>query len=168
MGDRAADLARLVGPVVTGLGYELVGIEHRMGRGAGLLRVFIDHEAGIGVDDCERVSRQVSALLDVEDPIAGAFTLEVSSPGLDRPLYTPEHYARHAGSTVQVRLRMLLNGRRKIVGAIESADGEGVTINEGGSAVRVAYGDIERGRLVPDLPLPAARRGRSGQATGKT
>jgi len=93
-------LVTLVRPVVEDLGYELWELEYSPGRGNGLLRLYIDAPAGIAIDDCERVSRAVSALLDAEDPVPGQYTLEVSSPGLERPLRTPEHFAPYAGEKV--------------------------------------------------------------------
>lgn len=142
-------LGRLIEPVVTGLGYELVGLEHLRGRGAGLVRIFIDAPEGITLDDCERVSRQVSAMLDVEDPIIGAYTLEVSSPGVDRPLFTPEHYARHVGQRVRVMLRRLVDGRRKLTGTLCEVDAAGVVVEDGGERHRVEFDDIERAKLMP-------------------
>ena len=99
----------LLEPTVEGLGYELAELECRLGRGRGMLRLFIDREEGIALEDCERVSREVAAILDVEDPIPGDYDLEVSSPGLDRKLVKPLHFDRFAGCEVKVRLRQLLD-----------------------------------------------------------
>ncbi|MBS0389356.1 MAG: ribosome maturation factor RimP, partial [Proteobacteria bacterium] len=89
-------LIGLVEPLLANLGYELVDLEMSVGHGAGLLRVYIDRAAGVGIEDCEKVSREISALLDVHDPIPGAYRLEVSTPGLDRVLRTPAHFERFA------------------------------------------------------------------------
>lgn len=152
-------LNTLVEPVVTGLGYEFVGLERSGGRGSTLLRVYIDDEAGITVEDCERVSRQLSALFDVEDPIAGAYTLEVSSPGVERPLFTPEHYARFIGERVRVNLTQPQAGRRKLTGTLVEANAEGIVVEEDGEHYHVAFDDVERGRLKPEnLPVSGARR----------
>lgn len=103
MNSTVNQLQQSLEPVVTGLGYELLGIEwHNQGKHS-LLRVYIDHENGIGIEDCETVSRQLSAFMDVEDLIPGHYRLEVSSPGLDRPLFTLEHFARFIGEAVKVK-----------------------------------------------------------------
>ncbi len=143
----------LLAPAIESLGYELVGIEHLPQGRHSLLRIYIDAEAGITLEDCERVSHQVSGILEVEDPIKGQYTLEVSSPGLDRPLFKPEHYVRFAGKIVQIRLRYPLEGRRKYRGVIESADETTVVIHEEGSDVSrsIPFGDIDKGNLVAEM-----------------
>ena len=105
-------LIALIEPLVGRLGYELVDLEHTAGRGSAVVRLFIDRSEGVGLTDCERVSREVSALLDVEDPIPTAYTLEVSSPGFDRVLRTQAHFARFVGSRVAVELAAPREGRR--------------------------------------------------------
>ncbi len=145
------NLAQLIEPVVTALGYELVAIEHRRGTRSSLLRVYIDSTEGIGVDDCSRVSHQLSGVLDVEEPIAGQYTLEVSSPGLDRLLAKPQDYQRFAGQMVKVRLHGLLDGRRKLVGVLKGMEQDQVIIEEEGKEWRLALHDIEQTRLVPDV-----------------
>jgi len=145
------NLAQLIEPVVTALGYELVAVEHRRGTRSSLLRVYIDSPDGIGVDDCSRVSHQLSGVLDVEEPIAGHYTLEVSSPGLDRLLSKPQDYERFAGQMVKVRLHALLEGRRKLVGVLKGIEQDQVIIEEEGKEWRLALHDIEQTRLVPDV-----------------
>lgn len=149
MGNSEA-LTALLEPVVAGLGYELVGLEHLQGRGAGMLRIYIDHPAGITLEDCERVSRQVSAVLDVEDPIAGAYRLEVSSPGVDRPLFTPAQFASHRGERVRVQLRRLVAGRRRLTGSLVSVEESGIGVEEAGQLHEVSFEDIERAHLAPE------------------
>jgi len=126
-------VTELLEPVIEGLGYECVGLEFRPGRGDACLRVFIDAPAGITVEDCARVSHQVSGVLDVEDPIAGDYHLEVSSPGLDRPVFKPSDYRRFAGETIRLRLRERIDGRRRLTGRLEGLDdgGVGVVAEEG-------------------------------------
>lgn len=148
------ELMALVEPVVNGMGYELSDLELRIGRGRGLLRLFIDNEQGVNLTDCEAVSRQVSGVLDVEDPIAGQYSLEVSSPGMDRRLVKPAHFDRFAGSDVDVRLRRLIEGRRRVKGQLLGRDGEVITISEGPAQIRVPLAEIESARLVPDLSVP--------------
>ncbi len=141
----------LLQPVVEGLGYELVGVEyHPQGRHS-LLRVYIDQPEGIGIEDCERVSRQISAVLDVEDPIRGQYTLEVSSPGLDRPLFEPAHFERFAGHEVKLRLLSPLEGRRRLSGRLAGVEDGCVVVEGDGESWRIPFDMIERANLVPDV-----------------
>jgi ribosome maturation factor RimP len=143
-------LFELLEPAVEALGYELADMELNVGHGRGLIRLFIDREDGITLDDCEKVSRQVSAVLDVEDPIAGDYNLEVSSPGADRKLVKPEHFDRFAGSMVKVRLKRLVDGRRRIKGQLLGRDDEQIQVRLDGKDVSVAIAEIEVARVVPD------------------
>jgi len=113
------------------------------------LRVYIDQEAGILVDDCAAVSRQISALMDVEDPITNEYTLEVSSPGLERPLFSAAHYQDFIGSDVKVKLRMPIQNRRKWKGIIDSVDGEIICVNVDGTIERFALSNIQNANIVP-------------------
>ncbi len=113
-----------------------------------MLRVYIDHENGISVDDCADVSHQVSAVLDVEDPIVGLYTLEVSSPGLDRPLFTEAHYERYLGQVAEIRLRSPLDGRRKYKGHLLSVRDGQVVIEVDGVEYSLALDNIEKAHLV--------------------
>src|SRR5580704_14288298 len=123
-------LIALLEPLLGRLGYELVELEFSAGRSNGAVRLFIDAPAGVGVEDCEKVSREVSALLDVEDPIPTAYTLEVSSPGFDRVLRTPAHFERFKGSRVYVELKEPRAGRRRYTGQL-------VAVGEGGIGLEV-------------------------------
>ncbi len=118
----------LLQPLVEQLGYEFVGLEYLNNPKQSVLRIYIDGEDGVGLEDCETVSREVAALLDVEDPIKGHYNLEVSSPGLDRPLFTPEQYARFAGEEAQLSLFAPMDGRRKFKGVILDADEEALRL----------------------------------------
>jgi ribosome maturation factor RimP len=144
-------MLRILEPTVTRMGFELADLEVQLGRGRGLLRLFIDRPEGVTLDDCESVSREVSGVLDVEDPIAGVYTLEVSSPGLDRRLTKPEHFDRFAGSEVQVKLRVPLEGRRRFKGELIAREGEAIAMRCEGVEYRFAMADIEQARLVPDI-----------------
>jgi ribosome maturation factor RimP len=136
---------------IQALGYEVVELEfHPQGRG-GLLRVYIDKEAGVTVDDCEIVSRQVSAVLDVEDPIPGAYTLEVSSPGLDRPLRKAADFARFTGTQVRIDLELPIEGRRRFAGTLRGCEADEVTIEVDGVLHKLPLNGIGKARLVPDL-----------------
>lgn len=145
------EIRKLLEPAVEALGYELVDLEVRIGGRNGLLRLFIDHPDGIGLDDCETVSRQVSALLDAEDPIPGHYTLEVSSPGLDRPLTKPEHFERFAGEDVRIRLRLPIEGRRNYRGVIRAVVEDNVEVEVDGQPHTLPIASIASARLVPAL-----------------
>lgn len=138
-------------PAIAALGYELVGMEYLRQGGRGLLRIFIDSEQGITLDDCGRVSHQASGILDVEDPIREQYVLEVSSPGLDRPLFTAEHFRRFAGSAVKIRLASPVGGQRNFKGVLQGVvDGE-VVIAADEREVRLPLEKIEKANLVPEL-----------------
>lgn len=153
-------LQLLLQPVVEDLGYELVGIEYLSNPKNRVVRIYIDCEPdGIGVEDCEAVSREVSALLDVEEPIPGQYTLEVSSPGVERPLFTGAHFARFAGEVASVQLAVPRNNRRRFKGPIVRADEATVVLQVDGEEFELAIADIARAHLAPDLEaLFAARR----------
>ena len=145
-------LKTLVRQEVELLGYELVGVELTgQSKGATLLRIYIDHADGITLDDCVAVSHQVSGVLDVEDPIKENYRLEVSSPGLDRPLFTKEHFRRFCGHKASVKLRTKVAGRRKIVGVLIAVGEDEVVVDEAGERYTVAFDSIDSARLVPEL-----------------
>jgi ribosome maturation factor RimP len=148
-------MVELLEPVVTGLGFELVDLELHQGRSRGLLRLYIDHPGGITVDHCETVSRQVSAVLDVADPLASGYTLEVSSPGLDRRLAKATDFDRYAGAEVQLKLRRLVEGRRRIRGTLLTRVGESIEVQSDGVMLRIPLAEVDVARLVPDLRIPA-------------
>lgn len=144
-------LQQLIEPGVTALGYELVGVEYTtQGRGS-VLRVYIDSEQGISAEDCQRVSHQVSGVLDVEDPIRGAYTLEISSPGLDRPLFTAGHFLHFTGSRAKIRLRQPLEGRRNFSGILRGVQGEQVLIEDEGVEFSLPLANIDKARLTLEI-----------------
>jgi len=144
-------LYALLDPVVADLGYELWGLERVSAPGRSRLRIYIDSAAGITVDDCARVSRRVAGVLDVEDPIRGPYDLEVSSPGLDRPLFTLAQFERFAGCEVRLRLKAKLDGQRRIAGVIGRVSGDSLEIASGSERYAVPLELIEQARLVPDV-----------------
>ncbi len=144
-------LVQLIRPAINMLGYELVGLEYFPSGHQHTLRIYIDREQGIGVKDCECVSRQVSALLDVEDPIRGQYALEVSSPGLDRPLFTAEHFVRFSGHRVKLRLVAPHEGRRNFRGVIQGVEDGRVMLTMDDGQRSFSLQEIERARLVPEL-----------------
>jgi ribosome maturation factor RimP len=145
------DLEKLIEPTIEQLGYELSDLELKLGGRDGIVRVFIDKPEGVDLSDCEIVSRQLSAILDVEDPLLGNYRLEVSSPGLDRTLTKPEHFQRFTGETVRVKLRFPVAGRRNFRGTLRSADDEQIEVEVDGEAHRLQIATIESARLVPPL-----------------
>jgi len=145
------ELLKLLEPAVEQLGFELADLELKTGGRDGLLRVFIDKAEGIGIEDCEAVSRQVSAILDVEDPLPGNYTLEVSSPGLDRTLTKPDHFRRFMGQDVKVKLRFPLAGRRNFRGALSAADEDRIEVEVDGELHSLPLATIESARLVPTV-----------------
>ncbi|KEF30590.1 MAG: ribosome maturation factor RimP [Gammaproteobacteria bacterium] len=150
MSAKLTQLEDLLRPVVEGLGYEFWGLEFRSQGRHSLLRVFIDDvENGIGIDDCEKVSRQISGVMDVEDPIQVEYTLEVSSPGMDRPLFRPEQYQAFVGHKVEIRLRMAFEGRRKYLGLIKGVEGDEVVIVVDDHEYLLPFDSIEKAHIVP-------------------
>ena len=145
------ELVNLIEPTIEQLGYELSDLELALGGRDGVLRVFIDKPDGVGLSDCELVSRQLSAILDIEDALPGHYTLEVSSPGLDRKLTKPEHFRRFTGETVRVKLRFPVNGRRKFCGALRAADDDKIEVEVDGESHSLQITTIESARLVPSL-----------------
>lgn len=144
-------LAALLTPLVEGLGYELWELEYAPARGNGCLRLYIDAAAGITLEDCERVSRAVSDLLDAEDPIPGQYTLEVSSPGLERPLRSAAQFARFVGETVFVEMAVPLEGRRRFKGALLAADAATIEVDVDGRRWSLPMAGIRKAHLAPDL-----------------
>jgi len=152
MRHRDDELTALVREGVEPMGYEVLGVEHlNPGAGNALLRAYIDRDGGITLDDCELVSRQLSAVLDVEDPIPGQYQLEVSSPGLDRPLFTPEQIARHTGLRARVRLAHKREGRRRFEGVIVAVDETALKLEVDGEIVTLPLDGIDTARLVPEI-----------------
>lgn len=145
-------LVQLLAPTVAAMGYELLGIEYLAQGKHSKLRVFIDAEDGIGLEDCEAVSHQVSGILDVEDPIRGQFNLEVSSPGLDRPLFELSHYERFVGAKAKLKLNRALAGQRNYIGLIKEVHDTNIYIEtEDGHQVELAFMDIQKANLVPEF-----------------
>lgn len=142
-----ADIQDMFEPVVTELGYQLWGCEYLPQGKHSLLRVYIDKEGGIGISDCEIVSRQISALLDVEDPIPGNYSLEVSSPGLTRPMFYKEHYEQYVGHSVQLKLYKPINGSRKLVAVIEAVNEDAVILRVGTEEFEVQFSQIVKANL---------------------
>ena len=138
-------------PGIRSLGYELVGVEFQTGSKSGsLLRIYIDSEQGISADDCQKVSYQVSGVLDVEDPIPGHYTLEVSSPGLDRLLFRPEDFERFSGQLIKLRVAYPVEGRRRFKGLLLGMQDRNVVIRQDDMEISLPFDQVEQARLVPE------------------
>ncbi len=142
-------LTEMLEAPVAATGYELVGLEFVRAGEHSTLRIYIDHENGITVDACAEVSHQVSAVLDVEDPITVAYNLEVSSPGLERPLFKAAHYEQFIGHEVSMVLKMAVANRRKWKGIIHAVEGETVNVIADGQEEYFALSNIAKANLIP-------------------
>jgi ribosome maturation factor RimP len=141
----------LLEPVITALGYEMLGIEYFKQKDGSMLRLYIDNDAGITIDDCTRVNHQVIGVLDVHDPIKEKYLLEISSPGLDRPLFTLEQFKRYPGQEVKMRLREKLDGRRMIRGVIKAVEEKAVIVSDDGVDYLIPADVIDLAHLVPKI-----------------
>lgn len=157
MTDKADEISALLSPTVASMGLELLGIEYLPSPGGGaVLRLYIDVPSSeqaarhVGIEDCEAVSREVSAQLDVADPITSNYTLEVSSPGLDRPLFGAAQFARFVGESAKVTLKLPQDGRRRLQGEILRVDGNAIVFGLDGSEFEVDAGNVDKAKLVPD------------------
>ena len=144
-------LDAMIEPAVAALGFELVGVEFVRAGKHSTLRIYIDHENGISVDDCADVSHQVSAVLDVEDPINTEYNLEVSSPGMDRPLFKARHYESVVGQVVTLRLRVPQDNRRNFKGEVLGVENGIVTVKVDNEEFQLVIDNIEKGNLVPQF-----------------
>jgi ribosome maturation factor RimP len=148
---QAVDKERLFGllePAVAAMGFELADLDAHPGR-RGLLRLYIDRPGGVTLDDCQRVSEQIGALLDVEDPLPGSYVLEVSSPGFDRRLRTRAHFERFSGEQARIELKDALDGRRRFTGRLAGIEDDAVLIEVDGETRRLPLNDIAVARLAP-------------------
>ena len=145
---------QMLSPGIESLGCELLGVQIARGAHHSVLRIYIDRPEGITLEDCEQVSHQVSGVLDVEDPIEGQYSLEVSSPGDDRPLFMEEHFRRFQGHRARVRLALPLEGRRNLTGTIVSAEDGVVTMELEERQWKVSLEQVAQAKLVPDGPEP--------------
>tara|TARA_R110000744_G_scaffold98591_19_gene190549 strand:- start:1318 stop:1776 length:459 start_codon:yes stop_codon:yes gene_type:complete len=142
-------LTEMLTAPVEALGFELVGIEFVRAGIHSTMRVYIDHPDGISVDHCAEVSRQVSSVLDVEDPISTEYNLEVSSPGMERPLFKLQHYIESVGEVVAIRLNMPMGDRRNFKGKLLSESDGMLTVEVDNQEFVLAFANIEKGNVVP-------------------
>lgn len=146
----------LLQPGAEALGYELVAVE-MSGGDTSILRIYIDSPTGITVTDCAQASRQFSAILDVEDPISNRYTLEVSSPGMDRPLARFKHFEAVVGEQVKIRMNTLINGRRRFTGELVEANNDFAVVEVDGEQTELPYQEMDRARLMPDYSFNQAQ-----------
>ncbi len=151
MATKEQEIQQLLTPSVEALGFELWGVEYLSQGRHSVLRVYIEREQGVGIDDCATVSHQVSAVLDVEDPISGEYTLEVSSPGVDRLLFRLEQFAPYTGEWMELRLRVPFEGRRKFKGILRGVEGDEVVVLVDEHEYLLPYSTIEKARVLPRL-----------------
>lgn len=149
MAGKEKQLSEMIGPIAAALGYEFWGLELLTHGKSSLVRIYIDSSDGVNVDDCAKMSRQVSSVFDVEDPIAGEYTLEVSSPGLDRPLFTLEQFRQFVGEQVKVRLRAAYEGRRKFAGRLTAVEGDDVVVAIDDEEYLLPFDLIEKANVLP-------------------
>ncbi|MGV6850760.1 MAG: ribosome maturation factor RimP [bacterium] len=143
-------IEQLIVPLIEDLNYEFVGLEYQSAGANSLLRVYIDQpETGINVEDCAKISREISAILDVEDPIKSAYRLEVSSPGLDRPIFNIEQFERFKGREVSLTVLPPIDGRKRFKGIINATEDRTVILNVDDCDVRIQFANIQKARLVP-------------------
>jgi len=147
MSRRTAELSEMLEPAITALGYTLWGIEYVPQGKHSLLRVYLDKEGGIDIEDCAQASRQISSILDVEDPISGVYTLEVSSPGIDRVLFNLDQFREYLGWYVQLRLTENFENRRKFAGQLKAIVDDEVLLIIGGEEYTIPYELIEKANL---------------------
>lgn len=142
----------IVEPVIVGMGYEFWGMECQISANTAQVRIFIDKDEGINLDDCSRVSQQLSAVLDVEDPVEVPYTLEISSPGINRKLFTTEQIKRSVGSRVKVKTTWPIDERRNIRGILQEADDESMTvITDDAQSFVIPFDAIKNAKLNIDL-----------------
>lgn len=153
MPGREEKIELLLRPTVEALGFELWGLEYLSQGRHSTLRLYIDSENGVNVDDCAEVSRHIGGVLDVEDPISGEYTLEVSSPGVDRLLFRLDHYPLYVGEWIELRLRTPFEGRRKFKGTLKGIEGEDVVVQIDDHEFLLPFGSIDRAQVRPRLAV---------------
>ena len=154
MKSSVALVADIIQPTIEALGLELWGLEHLPQGKRSILRVFIDCKSTVNLKDCETVSRQISAVLDVEDPISGEYTLEVSSPGLERPLFKTDQFAQFVGDKVKIVMRSQVEGRRKFTGLIESVSADEIRLSVDGKTFKLDFAEIDKANIINSDRIP--------------
>lgn len=147
----------LISPIISGTPFELVGVECVGGGKHTTVRIYFDKPGGITIDDIAELSRQISVIFDVEEPISGQYTLEVSSPGLQRPLFTPTHFKAQVGQKIMVKTNHALGNRQNFKGVLTKADDDGIEIEVEEQSVSLTYNDIDKAKVIPDISIGTSR-----------
>ena len=151
MGQQAVKIAEMIEPSLDALGYELIGVEYMAQGKHSILRIYIDTPEGVDVNDCQKASQQISGVLDVEEPLSGQYTLEVSSPGLERPLFVAAHFERFTGERAEVRMHTPIDGQRKFIGQLAGVEDNKVKLDlENGESVSLSLADLDKAKLKPE------------------
>lgn len=143
-------IEQIVRPVLESQGYRLVERELVTDAGRLVLRIYIDREGGVTIDDCSEVSRTLSAHLDVEDPIPGAYELEVSSPGIERPLRYPEDFERYKGEVIKLKTAQPINGRQNYKGVLTGSDATHIHMEVDGVDFAIPFSELHKARIIKD------------------
>lgn len=151
MASKEQQIEQLLKPTVEAMGFDLWGVEYVSQGRHSVLRVYIDAEQGINVDDCAAVSHQAGSVLDVEEPISGEYTLEVSSPGMDRLLFKLEQYPQYANEVIELRLRSPFEGRRKFKGILKGIEGEDIVVQVDDHEYLLPHSAVDKARIEPRI-----------------
>jgi ribosome maturation factor RimP len=146
-----SELEKIIKPTVVDMGFEFWGLDYSNKSGSAFLRVFIESEKGINVEDCAEVSRRLSVLLDVENPIKGVYDLEISSPGMSRRFYSLDQYQRFIGAFIKVKLYLNFNGRKNFKGILVGVQNEELVIRDGDDEFFIPFESIDKGSMVPQF-----------------
>lgn len=147
----------LISPILAGTPFELVGVECVGGGKHTVVRIYIDKPGGITIDDIAELSRQISVVFDVEEPISGHYTLEVSSPGLQRPLFTPAQFMSQVGQKITVKTSLALGNRQNFKGVLIKADDDGIEMEVDEQSISLKYNEIDKSKVIPDISIGASR-----------
>lgn len=165
--NKAQDIAKLVESTITALGLELWGVDYAPRATSSLVRLYIDHaDREVTVEDCEAVSREVSAMFDLDDPIRGMYTLEVSSPGVDRPFFKASQLTKFPEETIEATLHAPVNGRRRIQGTVATVEGERVVMKTDAGEFAFDFEQAAKIRIKPDYAKLLGQAGRPRKDAG--
>lgn len=144
---------QIINPILENTPYELVGVESAGGGKHALIRIYVDKPGGITIDDIVKLTRDINVVLEVEQPIKGLYTLEVSSPGIERPLFSPQHFKKHVGKKVTIKISHALDNRQNFKGVLQQANDEGIQLEENGQLFSFTYTEIDKAKVIPDIVI---------------
>lgn len=153
MKQAAATLRDRIATLIQAMGYEFIGCEWTQQNRSKILRIYIDKDQGITLENCSHVSRQVGAMLDVDEPLLGEYSLEISSPGIDRPLFEIAHYQKQIGQRIKLRLRTPIDGKRNLVGTLSRIEGEQIYLLVNAMEIVIPFSTIEKANVIADIHL---------------